>query len=546
MPTQDQRPFVRGKGVGGAGVSAQRTGESPYTHNSLSAPFPYFGGKSRLAPAIWQRLGNPTVYVEPFAGSLACLLARPDGAGQREIVCDLDGGISNFWRAVTADPDAVAAWADYPTFHADLTARHKWLRAWFAENSAELSNDPHFYCAKVAGWWVWGISLWIGGGWCNATSDRKDGTLKDKRPMVGVKGVGGEGVSAQRINLPSDPQRVWDVRPAVTSGNGVSAQAQRAQKDRDQVPFVHHDGPGGQGVSAQRINLPFVKDKIPKMPNNAGGSGVSAQSSRATQDQRPMVDNKGYGNAVSAQSKQARDQTPKMYDRPGGSGVSAQRTPDKRPFVRPHPGGTGVNAQTMAAQESRTPDKRPYAGVTGGGQGVSAQRLNTPDKMPQVYDRPGGHLLSAQSRTRPDLVSWFRAIQERLKGVIVLNRSWESALTPTLLMHTPTAPKPPVGILLDPPYLTVDRQSELYGSDADGSSSDVATAAYAWAIANGDRFRIAYCCHEGDFPVPDGWTFITASFGGVKDVERRASRQDMVMFSPMCVPDEPDPQMTLL
>ena len=56
-------------------------------------------------------------------------------------------------------------------------------------------------------------------------------------------------------------------------------------------------------------------------------------------------------------------------------------------------------------------------------------------------------------------------------------------LTPTLLMHTPTAPKPPVGILLDPPYLTVDRQSELYGSDADGSSSDVATAAYAWALS---------------------------------------------------------------
>ena len=133
-----------------------------------AAPFPYFGGKSRLAPAIWQRLGNPVVYVEPFAGSLACLLARPDGAGQREIVCDLDGGISNFWRAVTAEPDLVAAWADYPTFHADLTARHKWLRAWFAEHSAELSADPHFYCAKVAGWWVWGISLWIGGGWCNA------------------------------------------------------------------------------------------------------------------------------------------------------------------------------------------------------------------------------------------------------------------------------------------------------------------------------------------------------------------------------------------
>ena len=400
----------------------------------LSAPFPYFGGKSRLAPAIWQRLGNPVVYAEPFAGSLACLLARPDGAGQREIVCDLDGGISNFWRAVTEEPGLVAAWADYPTFHADLTARHKWLRAWFAEHSAELSADPHFYCAKVAGWWVWGISLWIGGGWCNAVADRKDGTIRDGRPMVDNKGYG-MAVSAQS----KQAQRVWDVRP-MPHGNGVSAQAQRAQ-----------------------------------------------------------------------------DQIPKTLKNPGGSGVSAQRTPDQRPLI----------------------DHK------GGGQGVSAQRLNTQDKIPWV-DAHGGGRGTSQRTTRPDLVEWFRAIQERLKGVIVLNRSWESALTPTLLMHTPTAPKPPVGILLDPPYLTIDRQSELYGSDADGSSSDVATAAYQWALANGERFRIAYCCHEGDFPVPDGWTFITSSFGGVKDTERRASRQDMVMFSPMCVPEVPDPQMQLL
>ena len=445
MNTPDKIPRV-GKEPGGQGVSSQRIlmnhGKSVSAVTGLSAPFPYFGGKSRLAPAIWQRLGNPTVYVEPFAGSLACLLARPDGAGQREIVCDLDGGISNFWRAVTAEPDLVAAWADFPTFHADLTARHKWLRAWFAEHSAELSADPHFYCAKVAGWWVWGISLWIGGGWCNASSNLKDGGISDRIPMTPNRDTH-MGVAAHlgKAKPLFDPQGVWDVRPAVTSANGVSAQAQRAQ------------------------------DKRPRVQDDLGGSGVSAQ---------------------------------------------------------------------------RTPGQRPYSAKSPGGQGVSAQRLNTPDHIPQLAAFNGGRGVNAQRTTRPDLVEWFRAIQERLKGVIVLNRSWESALTPTLLMHTPTAPKPPVGILLDPPYLTVDRQSELYGSDADGSSSDVATAAYQWAIANGERFRIAYCCHEGDFPVPDGWTFITASFGGVKDAERRAARQDMVMFSPMCVPDEPDPQMQLL
>ena len=481
------------------------------------------------------------------------MLARPDGPGQREIVCDLDGGIANFWRAVTAEPDLVAAWADYPTLHADLTARHKWLRAWFTEHTAELSNDPHFYCAKVAGWWVWGISLWIGGGWCNASSN---GKTPDQRPMA-PGGAFGNGVSAQTVSA----QRVWDVRPAVTSGNplaesvdttGVSAQAQRAQGG--QIPKVL-EHPGGSGVSAQGTRAQKVLDKIPHVAAGGwsigGGQGVSAQRKNLPQvlDKIPKVDPKGGGQRVSAQSKQAQgtratqDKIPYVQHWPGGQGVSAQHTnlpfvKDKIPLTSDHPGGKGVSAQSSRA----TPDQRPYVDGKGpGGQGVSAQRLAVPDQIP----RGVGNGVASHRVTRPDLVSWFRAIQERLKGVIVLNRGWESALTPTLLMHTPTSPKPPVGILLDPPYLTTDRQSELYGSDADGSSSDVATAAYAWALENGDRFRIAYCCHEGDFPVPEGWTFITASFGGVKDVERRASRQDMVMFSPLCVPDEPDPQMSM-
>jgi len=38
---------------------------------SLRAPFPWFGGKRRIAPAIWPALGAVDNYVEPFAGSLA-------------------------------------------------------------------------------------------------------------------------------------------------------------------------------------------------------------------------------------------------------------------------------------------------------------------------------------------------------------------------------------------------------------------------------------------------------------------------------------------
>lgn len=138
----------------------------------LKAPFPWLGGKSRVADEVWSRLGDPTVYAEPFAGSVAVLMARPGGAGPREVVCDLDGGISNFWRAVSAEPERVAHWADYPTIHQDLTARHRWLKYWAEENASKLSEDPHFYDVKAAGWWVWGRSNWIGGGWGSGKGDR--------------------------------------------------------------------------------------------------------------------------------------------------------------------------------------------------------------------------------------------------------------------------------------------------------------------------------------------------------------------------------------
>ena len=42
---------------------------------TLAAPFPYFGGKRRAAPIVWRALGDPSGYVEPFAGSAAVLLA---------------------------------------------------------------------------------------------------------------------------------------------------------------------------------------------------------------------------------------------------------------------------------------------------------------------------------------------------------------------------------------------------------------------------------------------------------------------------------------
>lgn len=131
----------------------------------LRAPFPWFGGKSRAAHLIWPRLGTVPNYVEPFAGSLATLLYRPD-VPRIETVNDLDCYLANFWRALAAEPAKVAKWADWPVNEADLHARHRWLVKHGRRHVERLKTDPAYYNAKIAGWWVWGQCLWIGSGWC--------------------------------------------------------------------------------------------------------------------------------------------------------------------------------------------------------------------------------------------------------------------------------------------------------------------------------------------------------------------------------------------
>lgn len=131
----------------------------------VKAPFPYFGGKARVAGHVWQRFGAVPNYVEAFFGSGAVLLGRPH-APQLETVNDADGYVANFWRALQADPDAVAHYADWPVNENDQHARHLWLITKGAEHVERLNTEPDYYDAKVAGWWVWGMGTWIGSGWC--------------------------------------------------------------------------------------------------------------------------------------------------------------------------------------------------------------------------------------------------------------------------------------------------------------------------------------------------------------------------------------------
>ena len=219
----------------------------------MKAPFPYFGGKSKVADLVWKLLGADCVnYVEPFAGSLAVLLARPGGAGKIETVNDFDGLLANAWRAVSFAPELVAEAADWPVNEADLHARHLWLVGQRESLTSRLMADPDWFDAKAAGWWIWGACAWIGSGWCSGQGPwiAVNGELVDRRkiphvgnagrginrklPHVGNAGQGinrqGEGVRAMFAELGERLRRVRVacgdfervLGPTVTTRHGVT------------------------------------------------------------------------------------------------------------------------------------------------------------------------------------------------------------------------------------------------------------------------------------------------------------------------------------
>jgi hypothetical protein len=217
----------------------------------LKAPFPVFGGKSRVAAEVWRRLGTGTNaarnFVEPFCFSAAVTLRRPE-VGQVETINDLNAFVANFWRAVCADPEAVAAHADWPVNEVDLHARHRWLVT-SAEAQARLQavrDDPDAYDARIAGWWAWGACCWIGSGWCEESRVTGNQTPR-------LSSVGGNGLQQQLPHktggIVSGPR---ERQPALgTSGGGGTGLARNvADTHRIQLADAFARGRGVNGNDA--------------------------------------------------------------------------------------------------------------------------------------------------------------------------------------------------------------------------------------------------------------------------------------------------------
>ena len=292
----------------------------------IAPVFPYYGGKAKRADEFWQRVGRVDVYLEPFAGSLAVLL-RSGYTPKLEIVCDIDPLVVNFWRAIQRDYKQVAFYADYPSYHDDLTARHKWLVRWKAEQEPIVHNDLEYYDCKAAGWYAWGSSNWVGSRFCH----------KDQP---------------------------YDQRPHMTSG---------------------------QGVQVNRLSL----------------------------------------------------------------------------------------SKSIPVGEGR-----------------------------RLYDMLG-------------------PVSERVKNTIVLHGDWKSVFD----YQSEIDKHGSVGVFLDPPYVTESR-GDLYLSDFDGTSDDVAHESYLWSLEHDDRYKIAYCAHEGDFEFPDDWSCEAKHFPGIRKVNK--TTKDAIWYSQLC------------
>ena len=243
----------------------------------LAAPFPYFGGKRRAAPAVWRALGDPAGYVEPFAGSAAVLLARPPFKGRRtETLNDADGWLVNAWRAIQHSPHETAAHAHGPVTEIDYHARLAWLQERRTpELVAWLEGDPEAHDPKAAGWWLYVLACGIGDPFGPGPWRVIDGHLRDTRKLPHL-GDAGRGVNRELPHLGNAGQGVNRELPHLGDAGKGEQQARLTHYflrlaerlasvritcgdwRRVLTPSVTRSGTGGDGSRAIFLDPPYA------------------------------------------------------------------------------------------------------------------------------------------------------------------------------------------------------------------------------------------------------------------------------------------------
>ncbi|MDR3631546.1 MAG: DNA adenine methylase [Desulfocapsaceae bacterium] len=87
----------------------------------MKGVIPYFGGKSRLAKTIINKIPEHTCYVEVFAGGASIFFAKPPSPA--EVINDLDKDLATLYRAIKHHPEEL-----YRQFKFSLVSRIEFER----------------------------------------------------------------------------------------------------------------------------------------------------------------------------------------------------------------------------------------------------------------------------------------------------------------------------------------------------------------------------------------------------------------------------------
>ncbi|WP_426566405.1 DNA adenine methylase [Angustibacter sp. McL0619] len=158
-------------------------------------PFAYYGGKTSIAERIVDALPEHRHYIEPFAGSLAVLLAKP--RAQFETVNDLDEDLVTFWRVLRDRGDELATVcaltpharaehaASFDLDVADLErARRVWVRLSQGRGGMLRRTGWRFYrdAARRTGSMPWTLNAYVERMW--DAVERLAGVSLECRPAL--------------------------------------------------------------------------------------------------------------------------------------------------------------------------------------------------------------------------------------------------------------------------------------------------------------------------------------------------------------------------
>src|SRR5579862_5380885 len=138
----------------------------------MRTPITYYGGKQRLLKELLPLIPIHRLYIEPFIGGGALFFAKEPS--EAEIINDLNGNVTNFYKVVQTDFNELKKRID-STLHSRATHRE----------ALNIYNNPDRYDYVTRAWAFWVVTNqgFAGkiGSWALSRDGKIGKTLSHKR-----------------------------------------------------------------------------------------------------------------------------------------------------------------------------------------------------------------------------------------------------------------------------------------------------------------------------------------------------------------------------